>query len=143
MKNVIDFHLFWFDSNLCRNRFIELSSELGGTNSWPRSKFFLDLGIFWLGLSNFWIGAWFPFDAFQFSKKLYIGGASVIKPKDGRRQGFSVETINCWVETVIYRCRTTSVSAPSSISTPYRIVRTLSTSTPSRLVRPYSMPLGR
>ena len=29
MKNVIDFHLFWFHSNLRRNRFIELSSELG------------------------------------------------------------------------------------------------------------------
>ena len=26
----------------------------------------LDSGIFQLGLSNFWIGAWFPFDAFQF-----------------------------------------------------------------------------
>ena len=29
-------------------------------------KKFLDFGIFWLGLSNFWIGAWFPFDVFQF-----------------------------------------------------------------------------
>ena len=29
MKNVIDFDLFWFNSNLQRNCFIELSSELG------------------------------------------------------------------------------------------------------------------
>ena len=36
MKNVIDFHLFWFESNLWRNRFIELSSDLDA----PRSKNF-------------------------------------------------------------------------------------------------------
>ena len=29
IKNVIDFHLFWFASNLQRNRFIELLCELG------------------------------------------------------------------------------------------------------------------
>ena len=29
-------------------------------------KKFFDLGIFRLGLSNFWIGTWFPFDVFQF-----------------------------------------------------------------------------
>ena len=30
-------------------------------------KKFLDLGIFQLGLSNFWIGTWFPIDVFQFT----------------------------------------------------------------------------
>ena len=30
-------------------------------------KQILDFGIFWLGLSNFWVGASFPFDIFQSS----------------------------------------------------------------------------
>ena len=30
-------------------------------------KTILDFGIFQIGLSNFWIGAWFPFDVFQVS----------------------------------------------------------------------------
>ena len=64
----IFFDLFWFDSNLRRIRFIELSSEKGGTNSGPISKKNLDFGFFPLGLSNFWVGAWFPFDEGQSSQ---------------------------------------------------------------------------
>ena len=45
---------------------MELSSELGAPIL-ERGKHFLDLGIFRLGLSNFWIGTWFPFDVFQFN----------------------------------------------------------------------------
>ena len=31
------------------------------------------IGDIRVGLSNFWIGAWFPFDAFQFNKYTYLG----------------------------------------------------------------------
>ena len=57
---IIGFDLFWFNSNFWRNRFIELSSELGAPIL-DRGKNILHFGIFRLGLSNFWIGAWFPF----------------------------------------------------------------------------------
>ena len=33
-------------------------------------KRILDFGIFLLGLSDFWIGAWFSFDVFQFNQQL-------------------------------------------------------------------------
>ena len=65
IKNVIDFDLFWFISNIQRICFIELSSELGH-QFLTEVKKISDSGIFWLGLLNFWIGAWFPFDVFQF-----------------------------------------------------------------------------
>ena len=51
---VINFHLFWFDSNLRSNCFIELSIL-------DRFKKKLDFVFFALGLSNFGWGAWFSF----------------------------------------------------------------------------------
>ena len=65
----INFYLLWLNSNLQRNRFIELSSELGAPIL-DRCKRKIDFGVFWLGLSNFWIGAWLPFDVFHF--RLFI-----------------------------------------------------------------------
>ena len=43
-----------------------LSSELGAPIL-DRGQKKLNFGTFWLGLSNFWIGAWLPFDVFQFN----------------------------------------------------------------------------
>ena len=46
---------------------MELSSEKGGTDF----KKNLDFVFFPLGLSNFWVGALFPFDEGQFNAKFY------------------------------------------------------------------------
>ena len=53
------FDLFWFSSNLWRNCFNELSCQLGAP--------LLDWGQTNIRFWNFWIGAWFPFNVFQFS----------------------------------------------------------------------------
>ena len=55
-KNIID--LFWFESNLQRNRFIELSSELDAPILDRGQKIFGLWDDSILGLSNFGWGAW-------------------------------------------------------------------------------------
>ena len=81
----ICFDLFWFDSNLRRIRFIELSSELDAPILETDFKKNLDFVFFQLGLSNFGLGAWFPFDKGQsksficFIEFLGCGG---IKPQE-------------------------------------------------------------
>ena len=60
------FDLFWFESNLRRIHFIELSSELEAPIL-DRFKKKMDFVFFLLGISNFGLGAWFPFHKGQFN----------------------------------------------------------------------------
>ena len=57
IKIVIDYHLFWF----VLIQFKSLEKLLHWAFKWAGGIFF------WLGLSNFWIDIWFPFDVFQFN----------------------------------------------------------------------------
>ena len=67
----ICFDLFWFQSDLHGNRFIELSSELDAPIL-DRGQKNLDFRIFPLGLSNFGWAALFPFDKIQSNNRILI-----------------------------------------------------------------------
>ena len=74
IKNVIDFHLFWF----VLIRFKSSKNSLHRAFKWERGHKFrtdfkkiLDFVFFPLGLSNFWVGAWFPFNEGQFKLIVY------------------------------------------------------------------------
>ena len=62
-----------FDSGQIFKEFASLSFQVSWWHQFlTEVKKFLDSAIFRLGLSNFQIGAWFPFDAFQFNKRFTV-----------------------------------------------------------------------
>ena len=74
IQNVVDFHLFWF----VFIRFKSSKNSLHRAFKWERGHKFwtdlkknLDFVFFPLGLSKFWVGAWFPFDEGQFITQIY------------------------------------------------------------------------
>ena len=69
----ICFDLFCFDSIQIFREIASLSFQVSwGDQFLTEVKKFLDSGIFRSGLSNFQLGVWFPFDAFQFIQESWI-----------------------------------------------------------------------
>ena len=65
-SNLFSFALICFDSSQIFEEIASLSFQVSWTHQFlTEVKKNLDFGIFRLGLSNFWIGTWFPFNVFQ------------------------------------------------------------------------------
>ena len=93
IKNAIDFHfvMVCFDLIQIFREIASLSFQVSwGDQFLTEVKKILDSGIFRLGLSNFQIGVWFPFDAFQFNLELPRATQSYIERAMARVQHTSV-----------------------------------------------------